>query len=94
MPLRNIAEPGRDLGRVQGFGRNHIAGFLIPDGLHQQEFPAIVILDPEGVAEDLCLLDLRNVHVLAQDQGSGGIAPLDGGQFPLRTAGTGQRQGR
>ena len=94
MPLRDVAEPGRDLGRIQGLGRHHVAGFLVPDGLHQQEFPAVVILDAEGVAQDLRLFHFGNVNVLAQDQGGRGIAPLDGGQLPLRTAGTGQRQGR
>ena len=94
MALRDVAETGRNLGGVQGFGRHHVSGFLVPDGFHQQEFPSVVILDPKGVAQDFRLLDFRNVRVPAQDQGRRGIAPLDGGQLPLRTAGSGQREGR
>ena len=94
VPFRDVAETGRNLGGVQGFGRHHVSGFFVPDGFHQQEFPSVVILDPEGVAQDFRLLDFRNVRVPAQDQGRRGIAPLDGGQLPLRTAGSGQREGR
>ena len=83
VPLRNVAEPGRDPGRLQGFRRHHVTGGLVPDSLHEKQFPAIIVLDAEGVAEGFRFLHLRDVHVFPQDQGGGGIATLDGGEFPL-----------
>ena len=47
--LRDIAEPGGDDGGVQNVSRNHLAGLVIPDRLHNENLPAAVVADGEGI---------------------------------------------
>ena len=92
--FRDVAEAGGHPGRFQGLGGHHFAGILVQDGLHQYKFGAVVVLDPQSVAECLGLLDLRNVNIFSKDERRGRVAALDGGEFPLRSAGPGQRECR
>ena len=58
VPFGHIAEPGRHAGCLQGLVGHHLAALVVAHGIHDDDFPALEIMDRERI-----LLQPRHVEL-------------------------------